>query len=415
MAQGGQGGNGVLTGPMLSNLGAGSESPRIPAGGQSPCRKSNGAGMCVPAPTSFATRTDEKEFENEAVTGMHMLTRCGGVTQNRHVVPNSAEAQAMSTDPTAIQRRVAPIPLRQPTGRAVLGRLPVPVSTLVGRERDVAAVAALLRDPAVRLVTLTGPGGVGKTRLALQVAAEVEDEFADGVAFIDLASIRDPTLVAPAISHELGLRPSGDQAAEAAVEAFLHTREALLVLDNFEQVVEAAPRVTELLRACPRLKTLVTSRTLLHVSGERAVPVPPLSLRRETRDVRRENEDLTHDSRLTSHASDAVRLFVERTRGVRPGFVLTEANAADVAEICRRLDGLPLAIELAAARGQLFSPTALLARLEHRLPELNHGPRDLPARHQTMRDAIAWSYDLLTPTEQDGLPVPRRLRRWLHP
>ncbi len=309
----------------------------------------------------------------------------------------------MMSEPSAIPTRLTPIRLPAPSGRAVLGRVPVPITTLVGREQDVAAVSALLRDPAVRLVTMTGPGGVGKTRLALQVAVELAADFADGIAFVDLASIRDPAIVAPTIAHDLGLRTRGDQPAQEMLESFLHTREALLVLDNFEQIVAAGPQITDLLRACPDLKVLVTSRTLLHVSGERAVPVSPLSLPRRSGGSGQlaAQAASSQSPAQVLFGSEAVRLFVERTREVRPGFALTEANAAAVAEICRRLDGLPLAIELAAARGQLFTPQALLERLDPRLPQLTHGPRDLPARLQTMRDAIAWSYDLLTSPEQE--------------
>jgi non-specific serine/threonine protein kinase len=237
------------------------------------------------------------------------------------------------------------------------------------------------------------------------VAAAVADDFADGVAFVDLAAIRDPALVAPAIAQALRVRGHADQPILAALQAFLRAKEVLLVLDNFEQVVAAGPRLAELLRACPRVTALVTSRALLRVSGERVAPVPPLSLPGRSKGAAEGGRDdvlLTVSvSRTESFLdSEAVRLFVERTREVRPAFVLTEANAVAVAEICRRLDGLPLAIELAAARGHLFSPAALLARLEHRLPHLTHGPRDLPARLQTMRDAIAWSHDLLAPAEQ---------------
>jgi predicted ATPase len=310
----------------------------------------------------------------------------------------------MSTEPTPTPPLPAPVPLHLAAAQEVGGRLPTPLSTLVGREREVAAVAALVRDPAVRLATLTGPGGVGKTRLALRVAPEVADDFADGAAFVELAAIRDPALVLPAIAQVLGVRPLRGQPVEAALQAALGTKGLLLVLDNFEQVVEAGPRLADLLRACPGLTALVTSRALLRIGGEHAAPVPPLSLPgRDGEEARsREDRDALPDAapdRLLA-ASEAVRLFVERTREVRPEFALTEANAAAVAEVCRRLDGLPLAIELAAVRGQLFPPAALLARLDPRLPQLGQGPRDLPERLRTVRDAIAWSYDLLMPEEQ---------------
>jgi predicted ATPase len=260
--------------------------------------------------------------------------------------------------------------------REEAARLTAPLTTLVGREPEIAAVAALLREPTVRLVTLTGPGGVGKTRLALAVAGELAGEFADGVAFVELAAVRDPALVGEAIVQALGIRRTDDQPAQATLTALLRDHELLLVLDNFEHVVTAGPQLTELLWAGPRLKALVTSRSLLHVSGEQAAAVPPLAL------------------------PEAARLFAERARAMRADFALTADAAPAVAEICARLDGLPLAIELAAARGGVFSPAALLARLEQRLPLLTAGPRDLPARQRTMRDAIAWSHELLTAFEQ---------------
>jgi non-specific serine/threonine protein kinase len=291
--------------------------------------------------------------------------------------------------------------LHHVAAREVVGRLPAPLSTLVGREREVAAVGALLRDPAVRLVTLTGPGGVGKTRLALQVAAELGSEFADGVAFVELVSVRDPELVASTIAQAIGLRRADDQPILTTLKQFLRARELLLLLDNFEQVVEAAPQLTELLQRCPHLKALVTSRSLLRVAGERATRVPPLSLPGPGAGDDRPTDKMTPDaSCLAPLDSEAILLFVERARAVRPLFALTEANAADIAEICRRLDGLPLAIELAAVRSEVFSPGELLARLERRLPLLTAGARDLPSRQRTMRDAIAWSYDLLAPEEQ---------------
>ncbi|MGH2558891.1 MAG: tetratricopeptide repeat protein [Thermomicrobiales bacterium] len=268
--------------------------------------------------------------------------------------------------------------------------LPAPLTSLVGRERERAAVAAMLRDNAVRLLTLTGPGGVGKTRLALQVAADVAADFADGVWFVTLAPISDPHLVAPAIARALGVRESGDRLPLEGLKAYLRESEALLLVDNFEQVLAAAPLLTDLLAACPALKILVTSRAVLRVSGTYDFPVPPLAL-----------PDTERAGAVAQvAAAEAVQLFLARARAAKPDVALTEANAAIVAAICRRLDGLPLAIELAAARIRHVSPSALLARLEQRLSVLTGGARDQPARLHTMRGAIAWSYDLLGADEQ---------------
>ncbi|MBA3414784.1 MAG: tetratricopeptide repeat protein, partial [Chloroflexia bacterium] len=283
---------------------------------------------------------------------------------------------------------LAPAPALQPAPP------PTPLTSLVGREHEAAAVGALLRRDDVRLVTLTGPGGVGKTRLALAVTTAMSDAFADGVAFVALATIRDPGLVAPAIARVLGVREAVEASVLERVAAALRDRVLLLVLDNVEQVLAAAPLVVELLAACPRVKALVTSRTLLRVSGETPFPVPPLAL----------PDDLGDRPRPPSVAqvcrSDAVRLFADRVRGVQPDFVLTKETAPAAAEICARLDGLPLAIELAAARVAVLSPEAIAGRLQHRLPLLTGGTRDAPARQRTMRDAIAWSFDLLAPEER---------------
>jgi non-specific serine/threonine protein kinase len=264
---------------------------------------------------------------------------------------------------------------------------------LIGREREIASVRDLLHQPDVRLVTLIGPGGTGKTRLAVEVATASAIDYVDGIVFVSLAAVRDPDLVVSAVARALDLRELADQPLPEQLAAVLGSKHLLLVLDNFEQVVDAAPQVTTLLRACPRLNVLVTSRAVLRATGEYEFPVPSLPLPRHERP---ELGDVGRD--------DAVALFVARGRAANPTFALTAENAAAVVEICVRLDGLPLAIELAAAWLRVLSPQALLDRLRaHGQPSLQlltGGARDLPARQQTLRDTIAWSYDLLTVDER---------------
>ncbi len=269
--------------------------------------------------------------------------------------------------------------------------LPPQRTPLLGRVRELATVTGMLRDPATRLLTLTGPGGTGKTRLAVQVAADLADTLAGGVAFVNLAPIADPDLVAAAVASALGVRESGELLLMRAVITHLCGRgPSLLVLDNFEQITAAAAVVRDLLDACPDLQILVTSRVVLHIYGEREFPVPPLELPAD--------ETLSSPAALMECAS--IALFAQRAAAARPDFSLTAANAAAVVDICRRLDGLPLAIELAAARVKILPPTELRSRLERRLELLTGGARDLPQRQQTLRGTIKWSYDLLAPEEQ---------------
>ncbi|MDF3015381.1 MAG: adenylate/guanylate cyclase protein [Thermomicrobiales bacterium] len=268
-----------------------------------------------------------------------------------------------------------------------LPRQPTP---FLGREREVGEVVGLLQKDDVQLVTLVGPGGTGKTRLALQAAAELLDDFADGVFFVPLAGLSDPDLVPHVIAGAVSLHEESNQPVVEQLKEFLAAKQVLLVLDNVEHLVEAAPVVGDLLGGAPQLKVLVTSRVPLRLRAEREYPVPPLGLPR-----RKPPPTLEQLSQF-----EAVRLFIERAQSVKPGFAVDNANAPALAEICHRLDGLPLAIELAAARVRMLSPQAMLARLEQRLPLLTSGARDAPERQRTLRNTIAWSYDLLDPDEQ---------------
>ncbi|HEU5200552.1 MAG TPA: helix-turn-helix domain-containing protein [Ktedonobacterales bacterium] len=274
-------------------------------------------------------------------------------------------------------------------------QLPVPPTPLLGREQEVQTICTLVQSPAIRLLTLTGSAGVGKTRLALQVAREVVDDFPSGVHFISLAALRDPALVLPAIAQSLGLEAVTNRSPLIHLQTYLRDQHLLLVLDNFEQIIPAALQLAEMLSGCPDLHLLVTSREVLHLRVEQQFEVAPLTLPILPSRDRRQPMDWQALAQ-----SPAVQLFVQRAQAVHPEFQLTPGNVSSVAEICIRLDGIPLAIELAAPRIRLLSPQALLARLAGRLQVLSGEDQDLPERQRTLRDTIAWSYDLLTSPDQ---------------
>jgi non-specific serine/threonine protein kinase len=286
-----------------------------------------------------------------------------------------ADQRTSPWTPTALPVRIGPISTEIPR---------VHLTSFVGREREIEAVIDLLQRRDVRLITLTGTGGIGKTRLALQVAERVRSQFADGVRFVPLATAHDPDLVILTIANHLSLRDTADHPLIDRLRGYLGDRDLLLVLDNFEHLLDAALPVADLLETCPRLTVVCTSRIRLGISGEHVVTVPPLAV--------------PEDDHLQQ--AEAIQLFAQRASASSSSFALTEDNLQEVTDLCRRLDGLPLAIELAAARTSVLTPRAMLARIEHRLDLLSDGPRDAPARLRDMRDTIAWSYDWLTEQEQ---------------
>ncbi|MBA3274832.1 MAG: XRE family transcriptional regulator, partial [Chloroflexia bacterium] len=321
-----------------------------------------------------------------SVRGISDLER--GVKQRPHpeTVRLLAAALDLSADSLASFRESA-----APRSRVAPAAIPEPLTSLMGREDEVRAVASHVRSgPGVRLVTLTGPGGVGKTRLAIHVANDVHGEFSDGVAFVSLAGLTDPRLVLGAMATALGIRELPDRAPLELLSRQLQERRLLVVMDNFEHLLAAATDLAALLVACPGLSVLVTSRAPLHVTGEQEYPVRPLALPDPARPF------ASGDIML----SPAVTLFVRQARAVQPEFAVIEANAAAVAAICARVDGLPLALELAAVRMKTLAPGELEALLGNRLGILTGGPQDHPTRHRTVRATIGWSHDLMPAAEQ---------------
>src|SRR5713226_4390644 len=322
-----------------------------------------------------------------SLRGLSDLERGARRTPYRDTVLRLADALDLDeVDRAALHeaaRRRGPVAAAAPPPMVIAsGALPLPLSSFVGRNRELAEVQRRLAS--TRLLTLTGPGGSGKTRLAIQVASEAADAFRDGVVFVPLAATSDPELVASTIAQALGLPDWGGQHLLERLKEYLQGKSVLLVLDNFEQVLAAAPLVSQLLEAASGVKALLTSREPLRVQGEHEYEVPPLAL----------PDTNQHLSVEALSLYGAISLFVDRAAAIKWDFGLTDDNAPAIVDICRRVDGLPLAIELAAARIRLMSSQEILARLEHRLTLLTGGAPELPARQQTLRRTIAWSYGL---------------------
>ena len=345
-----------------------------------------------------ALTADEPYRERFLQQRMLALYRCGRQADALEVYREAREtlAEDLGLDPSPALQELERAILRQDPSLAApeaptrsTQPLPVPPTPLVGRRLELAAVSALFRDEGARLVTLTGPGGTGKTRIGLAVAHELEPELRDGALFVGLAPVSDPELLVATIAESLDVREGERNLTDGVIE-HLRERRMLLVLDNFEQILSAAPFVGDLLAAAPRLWILATSRAPLRLAAEREYPVPPFD---------------APDANLPFEAlvkTDAVRLFAVRAQAVDPGFELDTSSAPEVARVCRRLDGLPLAIELAAARAKLLAPGEILERLEREPDLLQAGPRDAPARQQTLAATIHWSYDLLGPDERQA-------------
>ena len=293
------------------------------------------------------------------------------------------------------EKGTKPAPDADPAVQVPLNNLPAQTTTLIGREKEVEEISRLLTRDDVRLVTLTGPGGIGKTRLGLRVAERVSNEFDDGVFFVSLAPITDEELVPSAIAQVLGVFEKGEQSVIETLFGYLKNRVSLLLLDNFEQIIAAGPYVAGLLASCGKVKILVTSRQVLHLRGEYDYPVPPLAVPADTSSF-----DVADVVVPALEQCETVRLFIDRATAAKPSFMFSDTNSRHVAEICRRLDGLPLAIELAVARIRYLTPQAILERLGERLPALGSGALDLPERQRTLEATIDWSYNLLDESEK---------------